>query len=135
MLLDYLIYRLYKGYRKYKKEGDPFTRSKKNLLVMLQIVILPIGINANLLYHPEPSIFNLIPYALINLCMYMYIRKRYTRYRLKGIVAKYDMSIKHKFPMWIIWIFLAFSMALGLIFTAIFNIFIMKHFGLIGYFE
>lgn len=135
MILDYLIYRFYKAYRKYKKEGDPFTRSKGCLLQTLQIVIIPVSINASLLYHPEPSVFNIIPYALINLCMYMYIRKRYTRYRLKGIVTKYDMSIQHQFPIWIIWIFVAFSTFLGLVLAALFNIFVMKHFGLIGYFE
>lgn len=125
MLLDYLIYRFYKEYSKYKKEGDPFARSKETLLVILQIVILPIGINVGFLYHHEPSVFYLIPYALINLCMYMYIRKRYTRYRLKGFVAKYDMVIQHQFPMWIIWIFVAFSIFLGLILAALVSYYIV----------
>lgn len=126
MLLDYLIYRFYKEYRKFKKEGDPFSRSKGCLLATLQIVILPIGINAGFLYHPDPSVFNLIPYVLINICMYMYIRKRYTRHRLKGIVEKYDMVIQHQFPMWIIWIFVAFSTFLGLVLTALVSYYIVR---------
>lgn len=126
MILDYLIYRFYKEYRKYKKEGDPFTRSKGCLLATLQIVIIPVGINTAFWYHPDSSIFNIIPYALINLCMYMYIRKRYTRNRLKGIVAKYDMSIQHQFPMWIIWIFVAFSAFFGLVLTALVCYYIVR---------
>uniref|UniRef100_UPI003FED9FBF hypothetical protein n=1 Tax=Prevotella sp. TaxID=59823 RepID=UPI003FED9FBF len=126
MILDYLIYRFYKAYCKYKKEGDPFTRSKGCLLATLQIIIIPVGINTAFWYHPDPSIFNIIPYALINLCMYMYIRKRYTRNRLKGIVAKYDMSIQHQFPMWIIWIFVAFSTFFGLVLAALVSYYIVR---------
>lgn len=134
MLLDYLFYRYFKAYCKYWREGDPFLRSKGCLLATLQIVIVPLSINVPLLFDSEASVSMIFFYVMLNLCGYVYIRNRYTHDKLREIVAKYKKSVYRKFPMFIIWIFVAFSMSLGLILMIILSLF-MKAYGLIGYFE
>lgn len=95
---------------------------------------MPLSINVPLLFDSEASVSIIFFYVMLNLCGYVYIRNRYTHDKLREIVAKYKKSVYRKFPMFIIWIFVAFSMSLGLILMIILNLF-MKAYGLIGYFE
>lgn len=135
MILDYLFFRLYKAYKKYKHEGDPFERSKGCLLVILQIVIIPLSLNISVLYGEPNRLTNVIPYAIINALSYWQIHKRYNKQYVKSILGRYESTNKKDIPMFFIWIIVALSAALGLIFAVLFDYYVMRPLGFVGIFK
>lgn len=132
MLLDYLFYHVYIVYNKYKQEGDPLARSKMYLLYILHIAILPISLNIAALYAVKYSVANLIPYAIMTFMAYKYIQKRYNKKKLNNLMSQYDVANKKRIPFFLLLLLVTFSIALGLLLTGVFNLFVMKPLGLIG---
>ena len=132
MILDYFFYRFYKAYNKYKHEGNPFERSKGCLLAVLQIVIIPLSINIAVLYGAPNRLTNVIPYIIINGLAYWQIRKRYNKQYVKSLISRYDSTNNKGIPMFLIWILVVLSTALGMIFTVLFDYYVMGPLGLVG---
>ena len=129
MILDYIFCRVYKEYSKYSKEGSPMVRSRFCILALSHIFILPLAMNVAALYGKSGSLFNIIPYVLILLFVYINIRNRYNEKTTKKYVAKYEKSAKAKIPIFFIWLLVVFSMVIGYALTAIINLFVMKPLG------
>lgn len=132
MLLDYLFYHVYIVYKKYKQEGNPLTRSK---MYLLYIAILPISLSIAALYAVKYSVANLIPYAIMTFIAYKYIQKRYNKEKVNKLMSKYDIANKKRISFSLLLLLVTFSIALGLLLTGAFNLFVMKPLGLIGIFK
>ena len=132
MILDYLFFRVYKAYCKYPHEGDPLKRSRGYILTILHILIFPIALNLAALYGKPYKIANVIPYVLITFVFYKIICKRYSEKKIKILSEKYKKASGLAIPMFLIWIFVVFSVSLGLIFTVLINYYVMRPLGLVG---
>lgn len=135
MILDYIFYRVYTAYCTCPHEGEPLSRSRDCLLALLQILILPIAGNIAVLYGAPNRITNVIPYFAINAVVYMIICKKYSKQRLQTILNRYEQVTKFKFPIFPIWILVAFSMVIGIILMVLLDFFVLGPLGLVGIFK
>lgn len=133
MILDYLFFRVYEKYLKFKNEGEPLGRSRGYLMVILQIFIFPIGINIAVLYGRPNSLFNLVPYILISVLIYMAICKRYNKHSVERIIAKYNRN-NNRIPIFLIWFLLPVSVICAFVFAVLVNYYVMGPLGVIGLF-
>lgn len=132
MILDYIFYRVYKEYCKYRKEGNPLRRSRLCLLALSHVYILPLSLNIAALYGKSGSLLNVFPYVFIVTFVFINIRNRYNEKTVKKITSKYEKTNHVKIPIFFIWLLVVFSMVIGYILTALLNLFVMGPLGLVG---
>ena len=134
MILDYLFFRVYEEYQKYRREGNPFDRSIGYIIVILHLIIFPVGINLSLLYSTHKSIFDAIPYLLLLFVSYRYIHNRYKR-NFRKVMRTYENKKMPKIPIIFLWILLPIAGIGSLALMILLDYYVMGPLGLIGIFE